>query len=58
MQDQDGKLVDRDSVVCAEEYQIVFWTNHFNVSEEILLEVLKQVGPKVSDVAAHLATRK
>jgi hypothetical protein len=54
MQDDDNKLVDRDCVICTEEYQMVFWTDHFKISRDILLEVIERVGPKVADISADL----
>jgi hypothetical protein len=57
MPDEKSRLVERDSVICDEEYQIVFWTDHFKVSKEVLLEVVKRVGPKIGDVTAELVIR-
>jgi hypothetical protein len=53
--DQDKYGRDRDRIVCEEEYQIAFWTDHFGVSREVLLDVVRRVGPKVGDVTAELA---
>jgi hypothetical protein len=34
--------------------QIHHWAQHFGVSVEYLRELVAQVGPRVTDVAAHL----
>jgi hypothetical protein len=48
----------RDKVICDEEYQIAFWTDHFGISKEVLLEVVRKVGPKVGDVTAELVIHR
>ena len=50
-------LTSRDCIDRSEEYEVAFWTVHFGVSREELLEVMANVGPRVSDVTAHFATR-
>ena len=49
--EQDSR---RDCVICDEAYQVAFWTDHFGVAEDVLLDVVRRVGPKVENVAAEL----
>jgi hypothetical protein len=53
-----NNLPQPDSVICDEEYQVAFWTDHFSVSKELLLDVVRRVGPKVGDVAAELVIHR
>ena len=53
-EDKTEQGIQRDCVICDEAYQLAFWTDHFGVSEEVLIEVVRRVGPKVENVAAEL----
>lgn len=52
--DNGSNLPERDRVICEEEFQIGFWSHHFGVSKAVLLDVVRRVGSKVSDVTAEL----
>lgn len=48
----------RNCIDCDAEYEIVFWARHFDLSHEQLLEIIANLGPRISDVTAQVALMK
>jgi len=51
--DDRGKS-DRDRINIHEDYEIAYWTKHFGVSKDKLIEAVKAVGVMAKDVKAYL----
>jgi hypothetical protein len=45
---------DASKVNVNEDYELRYWTNRFNISEERLREAVKEVGPSVSAIEEYL----
>jgi hypothetical protein len=48
---------DCDRINRNEDYEVANWTNHFGVSNEVLLAAIDAVGPMVKNVAAELVKK-
>ena len=48
---------DSDRINRNEDYEVAYWTNHFGVSEEVLLAAIDGIGPMVKHVAAELVKK-
>lgn len=50
----DRGAADRDRIAIHEDYEVAYWTKHFGVSKEKLVEAVKAVGVMAKDVRKYL----
>jgi hypothetical protein len=50
--------MDRNRISLSEEYEMRYWTQALGVSEEELLDAVREVGHSAAAVREHLRTRK
>jgi hypothetical protein len=55
---QNADPASRDCIDCEVEYEVAFWTAHFRVSRDKLLVAISIVGPRISDLTAHIIIEK
>jgi hypothetical protein len=51
---QDRGKADRERINIHEAYEVEYWTKHFGVSKDKLVEAVKAVGVMARDVKAYL----
>lgn len=49
---------DRDRINVNEDYEVLYWTKEFGISEDTLRDAVKRVGPMVDDVRAELRRKR
>jgi hypothetical protein len=56
MADDRSKTASADSnrINVDQDYEINYWANEFGVSHDTLRTAIAKVGPKITDVKAHL----
>ncbi|HTQ15270.1 MAG TPA: DUF3606 domain-containing protein [Rhizomicrobium sp.] len=50
----DRGAADRERINIHESYEVEYWTRHFGVTREKLIEAVKAVGVMAKDVKAYL----
>lgn len=54
----NARFVDSTDVDVHHEEQFVYWLNRFHVSQLLLRQAVRLVGPKFQDVSAFLSRRR